>query len=131
MRAAMLAPRHWTRYALPMDPLPPTSETLRDGATRPYFLWWTALDVAAFRQCLRSPDEGERAYYLGALLREANTRDVWLFTSPREIAALWPAVYRYLGKARSRWAWLLQLPDPGWPPPESRGSPGRDDAHVR
>ena len=110
--------------------LPPTSEALRDGATRPYFLWWTDLDVAAFRERLRSPDAQERAYYLGALLREANTRDVWLFTSHAEIAALWPSLYRFLGKTRSRWAFVLQLPDPGWPPLESH-SEVQSRAHLR
>jgi hypothetical protein len=53
---------------------------------------------------------------MGALLREANTRDVWLFVHPDEIRALWPRLIRYLGSSRQMWAWLLKLPPPEWPP---------------
>jgi hypothetical protein len=56
---------------------------------------------------------------MGAILREANTRDVWVFVRPDEIRALWPRLLRHLGRARERWAWLLGL-DPTWPPPEAR-----------
>ena len=52
-----------------------------------------------------------RAYWLGALLREANTRDVWLFVTPEQIKSLWPHVLRHLGRARARWAWLLDIED--------------------
>ena len=54
--------------------LPPTSSALADPATRPYFLWWTAATVGELRAHLASEDPDERAYWLGALLREANTR---------------------------------------------------------
>ena len=66
------------------------------------------------------PDLEERAYWMGALLREANTRDVWVFLMPEQIRELWPRLIRYLGRARARWAWLLDLPDPEWPPAEAR-----------
>ena len=56
---------------------------------------------------------------MGALLREANTRDVWLFVTPGAIRALWPRLVRYLGRTREQWAWLLGLPTPAWPPPEA------------
>ena len=96
--------------------LPPTSELLRDDATRPYFLWWVDATVGDLRGHLADPDPDVRAYWLGALLREANSRDVWLYTGRPEIEALWPRLIRYLGPSRARWAWLLDLPDPGWPP---------------
>lgn len=67
--------------------LPPTSPDLLLDGTRPYFLWWTDVTVGRLHELLRSPDDGERAYWLGALLREANSRDVWLFTTPPRSAA--------------------------------------------
>ena len=89
--------------------LPPTSASLQDGAARPYFLWWTDATVADLRKHLRDPSPEVRAYWLGALLREANTRDVWLFVTPAEIRAQWPQLLRYLGRAKEMWAYLLGL----------------------
>lgn len=55
--------------------LPPTDPALTLPETRPYFLWWTDATVADLREKLTSPDPAEQAYWMGALLREANTRD--------------------------------------------------------
>ena len=96
--------------------LPPTTESLLDDTARPYFLWWTNTTVGQFKEHLASSDLEERAYWMGALLREANSRDVWLFVTPDEIRALWPYLIRYLGRWRDMWAWLLELPPPEWPP---------------
>jgi hypothetical protein len=41
--------------------LPPTSESLRDDATRPYFLWWTDATVGQLKQHLASSDLEELA----------------------------------------------------------------------
>lgn len=101
--------------------LPPTSEDLRRDDVRPYFLWWTDATVGELRAHLASPDPAHAAYWLGALLREANTRDVWLFTSPDDVRRLWPHVLRHLGRSRERWAWLLGC-DPTWPPLGARGA---------
>ncbi len=57
---------------------------------------------------------------MGALLREANSRDVWVFVTPDEIRELWPELGRHLGRGRAMWAWLLELPERPWPPPEAR-----------
>jgi hypothetical protein len=103
-------------YALGMA-LPPTTTALLEDGTRPYFLWWTDCTVGAFRRHLQDPSRSTRAYWLGALLREGNTRDVWLFTSREQIAALWPELRRHLGRSRARWAWLLDLPDAPLPMP--------------
>jgi hypothetical protein len=103
--------------------LPPTSPDLRRDDTRPYFLWWTDVTVADLRRRLSSPDREERAYWMGALLREANTRDVWLFVRPADIRALWGELQRHLGPARAMWAYLLGLPAPPWPPPEASHAP--------
>jgi len=102
-----------------MDRLPPTSADLALDETRPYFLWWTDATVADLRRHLASSDPGERAYWLGALLREANTRDVWLYVTPAAIREAWPGVLRYLGRSRAMWAYLLGLPAP-WPPAMTR-----------
>lgn len=101
---------------MPSRRLPPTSASLLDDTARPYFLWWTGATIGELKQHLASPDPEERAYWMGALLREANSRDVWLFVRPDEIRALWPRLIRYLGRSRQMWAWLLQLPQPEWPP---------------
>lgn len=99
--------------------LPPTSEALLDDRERPYFLWWIEATVGDLKARLRANDPEERAYWMGALLREANTRDVWLFVTPDEIRALWPRLIRHLGRSRAMWAWLLELPLPVWPPAEA------------
>jgi hypothetical protein len=100
--------------------LPPTSPDLLRDETRPYFLWWTDATIADLRAHLAAADDDERAYWLGALLREANTRDVWLFVSPDEIRRDWPRLLRHLGRSRDMWAYLLGLPPPVWPPLEAR-----------
>lgn len=102
--------------------LGPTSTDLLRDETRPYFLFWTDATVADLRVHLASPDLEERAYWMGALLREANTRDVWLFVTQAQIREMWPRLARYLGRARAMWAYLLALPQPEWPPPEARGA---------
>jgi hypothetical protein len=102
--------------------LGPTSPDLLEPESRPYFLWWTTTTVAELRRLLASPDPQERLYWLGALLREANSRDVWLFTSPEEIRSQWSGLLRYLGRRREMWGWLLGVSAGPWPPPEpSRG----------
>lgn len=91
--------------------LPPTTEELRDDAARPCFSWWSDVTVGALRQKLAAPDLDERAYWLGALLREANSRDVWLFTTPAEVRAMWPRL-THLGRSRAMWAWILGMEAP-------------------
>lgn len=99
--------------------LPPSSPALLEDGTRPYFLWWTDVTVGEFRQLLASPDPDTRAYWMGALLREANSRDVWLFVTPDDIRVLWPRLLRHLGRSREMWAYLLGLGPSPWPPPEA------------
>jgi hypothetical protein len=100
--------------------IPPTSDALRRDETKPYFLWWTDCTAAELRRHLADPDPATRGYWLGAMLREANSRDVWLFTSPAEVRASWPHLVRHLGKSRAMWAWLLEVQNPGWPPTDAR-----------
>ena len=100
--------------------LPPTGRDLTEPTSRPYFLWWTDATVADLRRHLASSDPQERAYWTGALLREANTRDVWLFVTPDEVVEQWDRLVRHLGRTRARWAYLLGLPAPVWPPEAAR-----------
>jgi hypothetical protein len=93
-----------------MSLLPPTSQALLDEEHRPYFLWWLDCSVRQLREHLASDDADLEAYFLGALLREANTRDVWQFTTPEQVRASWPKVARHLGPSKARWEWLLGLP---------------------
>jgi hypothetical protein len=87
----------------------PTTPALLDSGARPYFLWWTDITVGEYRRRLQSTSSAERAYWLGALLREANSRDVWLFTTPSEVRTSWPELRRHLGRTRARWAFLLDV----------------------
>lgn len=93
--------------------LPPTTPELLDDRARPYFLWWTDATVGDLKRHLAEGDPDTRAYWLGAVLREANSRDVWLFTTPDEVRASWSLLWRHLGRARAMWAWVLGLPELG------------------
>jgi len=84
-----------------MPPLPPTSPDLLRDDTRLYFTWWDDVTVGGLKARLASPDADQRAYWLGALLREANSRDVWLFVRPGEVRAAWPLVARFVGRHRA------------------------------
>jgi hypothetical protein len=97
----------------------PTAIDVTDARARPYFLWWTDATVGEFVERLTDPDPDRRAYWLGALLREAHTRDVWRFTTPDDVRALWPHLVRHLGRSRAMWAWLLRIdqepaPEQSW-----------------
>jgi hypothetical protein len=85
-------------------------------------LWWVDCTVGELRGRLQDRDPEVRAYWLGALLREANTRDVWSFTSPEQVKADWPMLARHLRRARAMWAWLLGLDDLAWRPAEARSA---------
>ena len=106
--------------------LPPTSPALLLPETRPYFIWWMGdLTIGQLREHLRDPDPDLRAYRIGVVLREAIPRDVWLFTTPDEIRAVWPHVLKHLGRRREMWAWLLDMKEWRWPPPpDLRGAYG-------
>ncbi len=91
-----------------------------DAQGRPYFLWWTNISLDDFQHKLASPGPDERAYWMGALLREANTRHVWQFVTLDGVCAAWPRLIRYLGRSRGMWAYLLQMEEPTWPPAEAR-----------
>ena len=81
---------------------------LDDPAAVPYFLWDAPMTVGELRARLRSADEPERVRLLGRILREARDPDVWRFTTPKEVTALWPLLERHLGRRRTFWQFLLE-----------------------
>ena len=83
-----------------MQDLPPTSERLRDPGAVPYFLWDLGLTVERAREVLRSSDVNARDEIVLRLLREANTRDVWIFLDWNTIDDAWPRIERRLGRSR-------------------------------
>ena len=80
------------------------------------------MTVGDFKERLATGTADERAYFVGALLREANSRDVWLFLTPAEVRAIWPSLVRCLGRSRAIWTWLLRMPETDWPPREAFGA---------
>jgi hypothetical protein len=63
--------------------------------------------VAELRSRLQGAEPPERVRLLGKILREARDPDVWRFTTPAEVVALWPQLERYLGRRRGFWQFLL------------------------
>ncbi len=83
------------------------STDLDDPQAVPYFLWDEPLSVAELRTRLANAEAPEKRRLLGKILREARDTDVWRFTTPREVAALWPELQRHLGRRRAFWEFLL------------------------
>lgn len=86
----------------------PTSPRLLDPDAVPYFLWDTQQTVAEARRILAGSAGSERDELLVRLLREANTRDVWLFTTWEQIDEAWPRIEHRLGRARPVWELLRE-----------------------
>jgi hypothetical protein len=87
--------------------LPPTSERLRDPEAVPYFLWDTRMTVAELCRVLAGDDAAARDEVVVRLLREANSRDVWLFLDWPTIEDAWERVVHRLGRARPVWQMML------------------------
>jgi hypothetical protein len=87
---------------------PTSPELLTDAAGRPYFLWDVAgMTLDELRRRLAEGPEGERAYWLAKVLRQAKPDDALQLVTPRQIAAAWPAIEHRLGQRRELWRWLL------------------------
>jgi hypothetical protein len=80
---------------------------LTQEASRPYFLWDEDTSISELRAALSGTDPGERQRLLGKMLREARDCDVWLFVSPRDVAAALPDLDRHLGRRRAFWNYLI------------------------
>jgi hypothetical protein len=77
-------------------------------APDPYFLWDDPMTAVELRSRLESASAPERVRLLGRILREARDTEVWSFTSPTEIARLWPEVRKNLGNRRAFWEFLFE-----------------------
>jgi hypothetical protein len=86
--------------------LPPTSVSLLDPNAVPYFLWDDRMTVAQAKGVLASADVRARDELVARILREANTRDVWLFVDWNVIDEAWPRIEQRLGRARGMWTLL-------------------------
>ena len=83
------------------------STDLDDPASVPYFLWDAPMTVADLRARLRDGSPPERLRLLAKVLRESRDDEAWRFTTPREVARLWPALAKRLGRRRRFWEFLL------------------------
>lgn len=83
------------------------STDLDDPEAIPYFLWDEPMTVAELRRRLAGGSQAERIRLLGVVLREARDTEVWRFTTPQEVAALFPLIAPRLGRRRAFWEFLL------------------------
>ena len=91
------------RRCFPETMLGPTSRQLLESDAAPYFLWDTQQTVAEVRRIMPAPVSLERDELLVRLLREANSRDVWLFASWEQKDDAWPRIVHRLGRSRPVW----------------------------
>ena len=87
--------------------LPPTSPRLFDPDAVPYFLWDLRLNVAQVKRTLATGAAEEKDELVVRLLREANSRDVWVFLDWPAIEDAWPRIAHRLGRARGVWQLML------------------------
>jgi hypothetical protein len=91
--------------------LRPTTPRLLMLDAVPYFLWDLGLSVSELRRQLAGEDpprpEASRDDLIARILREANSRDVWLFLDWPAIEDAWPRIQHRLGRARGVWQMML------------------------
>jgi hypothetical protein len=85
------------------------SSDLGDPEAVPYFLWDEPMTVAELRRRLSTGSRPERIRLLAKILREARDTEVWLFTTPNDIATSWKDLSRHLGRRRGFWELLLGM----------------------
>jgi hypothetical protein len=84
------------------------SSDLDDPTAVPYFLWDEPMTVQELRSRLRTASEPEQTRLLAKVLREARDTDVWRFTSPQDVWRRRSELYKYLGRRRAFWEFLLE-----------------------
>jgi hypothetical protein len=89
-------------------PLPPTSPRLLDPEIVPYFLWDLGITIAEARQILVNEASPTRDDLIARILREANSRDVWVLLDWTAIEEAWPRIVHRLGRARAVWTMMLE-----------------------
>lgn len=87
-----------------LNPTPPAK--LCDAEGRPYFLWDCDVTLAELGERLRSPDEAERHYWIGVVLRQAKPDDAIVLIGRDAIVAAVPRLAGRLGRAEPLWTWL-------------------------
>lgn len=88
-----------------LAPTPP--DLMVDQQGRPYFLWDVDMTLHDFERAIADRESATRPYLIGKMMRQAKPDDALQFVSGQEIADLWPAIQRYLGRTRPFWTWLL------------------------
>jgi hypothetical protein len=87
--------------------LPPTTQRLFSPDEVPYFLWDVGITVSELRRTLASGDRAAKDDLIARTLREANSRDVWLFLDWPIIEEAWGRIEHRLGRARGVWQMML------------------------
>lgn len=80
---------------------------LTDQSAVPYFMWDEPAPLADVERRLASAPRPQRLRLLGKILREARDPDVWHFTTPTEIAAIWSDLAPHLGRRRPFWQFVI------------------------
>lgn len=88
--------------------LPPTTLRLLDPDAVPYFLWDVGLTIGEARTVLAGHRTSARDELVARILREANSRDVWILLDWPTIEEAWPRIERRLGRARGVWTMMLE-----------------------
>jgi hypothetical protein len=86
---------------------PTPRDRLVDSQGRPYFLWDVEMTLDEFERALLEESSPAQPYLIAKVMRQAKPDDALQFVSPQQIADLWPAIERHLGKSRAFWTWLL------------------------
>ncbi len=87
---------------------PTPRDRLLDDQGRPYFLWDVDMTLDEFTQRLATADPPVRAWLIGKMMRQAKPDDALQFVSAQQIADLFPALEKHLGRTRDFWVWLLE-----------------------
>jgi hypothetical protein len=86
-----------------MGVLGPTTENLDQPDAIPHFAWDLGKTVRELRAILDGDERDARDEVIVRLLREANSRDVWVFVTWEVIEDAWPRISHRLGRARGVW----------------------------
>lgn len=73
----------------------------------PYFLWDLGLTGSEARRILSGVDRASKDEVVARILREANSRDVWLFLDWPTIEEAWDRIEHRLGRAHGVWQMML------------------------
>ena len=85
----------------------PLTTDLDDEDARPCFLWDEDLSIRQIREVLAGGEPERRLRLLAKILREGRDDEVWRFTTPREVARLWPELAPLVGRRRPFWEFLI------------------------